>query len=230
MKPLKPNFSAQYCRDLFSINSDGRLICNVDRKPNGRKAGEFAEFMRVGYYAVSISYGGTQKNWLAHRIIWYMINDIWPDGSIDHINGIKTDNRPENLRIVSHRENMRNQKLRSDNKTGLTGLTFVPSNPHWRVIWKEESGKKQRAKHFKTMLEAEEFRSQIKRDYPNAKVWICKAGTTNHPYKVTWYDEGKQKCAFFKTREEAVAFWEKKAQDKVDIGYTKRHALGEYHA
>lgn len=44
----------------------------------------------------------------AHRIIRAMIDGAWPDGEIDHINRNKGDNRPENLRVVSHAENRAN--------------------------------------------------------------------------------------------------------------------------
>lgn len=41
---------------------------------------------------------------------------------VDHINGDKLDNRRANLRPASHRDNIRNQKLRSDSSTGFKGV------------------------------------------------------------------------------------------------------------
>ena len=46
----------------------------------------------------------------AHRVIRAMIDAKWPGGEVDHINRDKTDNRPDNLRVVSHRENRLNTK------------------------------------------------------------------------------------------------------------------------
>jgi len=44
----------------------------------------------------------------AHRLVWHFFNGQIPDGMcINHKNGIKTDNRPSNLEIVSYSENMR---------------------------------------------------------------------------------------------------------------------------
>ncbi len=43
----------------------------------------------------------------AHRVIWEMFNGKIPEGKvIDHINGIKDDNRIENLRLTTQRQNV----------------------------------------------------------------------------------------------------------------------------
>ena len=44
----------------------------------------------------------------AHRVIWKMVHGVDP-GYIDHINGVYSDNRIENLRDVSFDENLRNK-------------------------------------------------------------------------------------------------------------------------
>ena len=59
-----------------------------------------------GYRPVMIS----RKHYLVHRLICEAFHGLCPEDKcqVDHINRIKDDNRPENLRWVDFRENNRN--------------------------------------------------------------------------------------------------------------------------
>ena len=50
---------------------------------------------------------------------------------VDHRNGIKIDNRKSNLRICTKSQNAMNQVLRSDNKSGVTGVRFDKQQKKW---------------------------------------------------------------------------------------------------
>jgi hypothetical protein len=59
----------------------------------------------------------------AHRLAWLYTNGAWPEKFIDHINGVRDDNRLCNLRAVTNQENVCNIKnARSDSTTGLLGV------------------------------------------------------------------------------------------------------------
>ena len=60
----------------------------------------------------------------AARVVFALSNGRWPAHHIDHINGIKDDDRPENLRDVPHQENMRNRALSSNSATGVHGVSM----------------------------------------------------------------------------------------------------------
>ena len=61
--------------------------------------------------------------YMVHRIIWLLNKGYWPD-EVDHINGIKSDNRIENLRDSNRSQNMQNQrKAQRNNKTGFLGVS-----------------------------------------------------------------------------------------------------------
>lgn len=63
--------------------------------------------------------------WRIHRIIWMLVNNaaLQPTDEIDHINQIRDDNRPDNLRKATHAENQWNAKTRKDNTSGFKGVT-----------------------------------------------------------------------------------------------------------
>lgn len=46
----------------------------------------------------------------AHRLIWAMVHGEWPAHDIDHINGVRDDNRLENLRHATRAQNLANTR------------------------------------------------------------------------------------------------------------------------
>lgn len=77
-----------------------------------------------GGYVVSDT---VKRGELMHRII-----TSCPDGMIvDHVNRNPLDNRRENLRVCTQRENVFNSGIRSDNKTGHTGVIFRKREKLW---------------------------------------------------------------------------------------------------
>lgn len=88
---------------------------------NSRYAGRLASNVGSGEY-VRVNIMG--KRYFAHRLIWMMVNGEWPQ-EIDHINGNRNDNRLCNLRAVDRQENLRNLARRSDNSSGVTGVSYA---------------------------------------------------------------------------------------------------------
>lgn len=67
----------------------------------------------------------------AHRVVYAMTHGHWPFADIDHINGNGADNRPCNLRDVTHQENLRNQRRSKNNTSGTTGVNFFKRDGNW---------------------------------------------------------------------------------------------------
>ena len=71
-----------------------------------------------GYKQISLN----GKRYRTHRAIWLYVTGLWPKDQIDHINGVKTDNRWCNLRQCTNLENQQNRKLNVNNSSGYTGV------------------------------------------------------------------------------------------------------------
>jgi hypothetical protein len=94
-------------RELLDYDpATGVFVWRVDRT-GPAKAGTIAGRRDGGGY-VQISVDG--KRYRANRLAWFMQTGAWPASEIDHINGIRTDDRFSNLREVSRAENMKNKR------------------------------------------------------------------------------------------------------------------------
>jgi hypothetical protein len=73
----------------------------------------------------------------AHRVIWAMANGRWPL-MIDHINGIRDDNRLMNLREATCRENSKNVGVKQSNKSGTVGVCWDKQTHKWLAYIKDD--------------------------------------------------------------------------------------------
>lgn len=69
----------------------------------------------------------------ASRIAWALSCGVWPALQLDHIDGDPQNNRLENLREVTHRENCMNRKTRIDCPTSYTGIRPNRNRRGWDV-------------------------------------------------------------------------------------------------
>lgn len=78
---------------------------------------------KYGYYKIILSKNGKQKSFQIHRLVYETFVGEIPDGmQCNHINEIKTDNRLENLNLMSPKENSnwgtRNERI-GETKKGM---------------------------------------------------------------------------------------------------------------
>ena len=64
------------------------------------------------------------KQYQEHRLVWLYYYGELPPEQLDHINGVKSDNRLENLHAVSNAENRKNQRQHRKNTSGIVGVRW----------------------------------------------------------------------------------------------------------
>ncbi len=101
------------------------------KKNRHRKSKPILSLGYSGYRVVSVN--GVQT--LQHRVIYTMFHGPIPEGlQIDHIDGNKLNNHPENLRAVQPRQNAENQKISKNNTSGCTGVHYDRFRGKWKAV------------------------------------------------------------------------------------------------
>lgn len=94
---------------------------NVSRGIRGDLFGKVAgSYDKKGYIVIRLNMGLFK----AHRLAWAYVYGECPEKEIDHINGIKDDNRIKNLRKAETQQNCANKGKNKNNTTGYKGVTF----------------------------------------------------------------------------------------------------------
>lgn len=114
-----------------------------------------------GYLQIKID----GEKYLSHRLVWMYVHGVFPKAGLDHINGIKGDNRICNLREATNSENLQNQrKAKISNKsTGLLGSSFDKNAGKFKAQIKL-NGKQKHLGFFHTGLEAHNAYLTAKRE------------------------------------------------------------------
>jgi HNH endonuclease len=126
------------------------------KKVSNLNIGDMAGGLQLTGY---INIGVNGKPYSAHRLAWLYVYGEFPISLIDHINGIKTDNRICNLREASRAQNAQNAKIWNTNKSGFKGVFWLASRNRWiaNIIL---NGKKIRIGSFKNIELAVEERKK----------------------------------------------------------------------
>ena len=110
-------------RELFEYQHEtGQLIHKVSRGSRA-VAGRVATTKGGrGYLTVRVP---GHNPIAAHRVAWAIFYGQWPGSLIDHINRSRTDNRIDNLREATYRDNSENRLVASRSSgTGLIGVSL----------------------------------------------------------------------------------------------------------
>ena len=108
---------------------DGKLLwskmCGCRSDLVGKEAGSVNE---QNYRRIKID----NKLYMAHRVV-FMYHYGYMPLEVDHIDCDRQNNRIENLRAVSKKENCWNRKMPTNNTSGIKGVCWHKSTNRWYV-------------------------------------------------------------------------------------------------
>ena len=78
------------------------------------------------------------KTLMAHRVIWAMQNNVWPDKNIDHIDRIASNNVLSNLRVATFYENSCNRSSSINSTSKYLGVSWDKRCKKWRAQIKKD--------------------------------------------------------------------------------------------
>jgi len=132
----------------YLIYSDGRV--------QNKKTNKFVKEQnhKDGYKIIGLCKNGKRKNFLIHRLLGkHFIPNPKNKPTIDHINRNRSDNRIENLRWATRKEQQENKGIYKNNKSGHKNITFCKERKKWVY-----NNKNKVSKRFHTKLEALVFK------------------------------------------------------------------------
>lgn len=149
--------TADRVREYLIYDPDTGMLIHRVRPGRMRKGQPATRRDNYGYLNVSID----GRSYKAHRIAWLYVHGRWPTEQLDHINGVRDDNRIENLREAGYQENGQNRAVQRNSTSGHHGVCWIAAKGRWRAQI-ARAGKRYHLGYFDTAIEASQA-------YANAK-------------------------------------------------------------
>lgn len=148
--------SQKELKNLFRYDRKGFFVRKV-KTGYATKVGQIvgAKKRTDGYCQMRVN----SDKFLTHRLVFLFHKGFCPV-HIDHINRKPWDNRIENLREVSHSENLLNTGIQSNNTSGFRGVYFCNTHKKWKA--QVRIRKKQYSKISHSKKECIEFCKKIR--------------------------------------------------------------------
>lgn len=118
-------------KKILHYDPDSGIFTRKTHKRQDLVGKEVGSKVTSGYLGFNID----GKLYTLHRLAFLYMTGRFPE-QIDHINGVPSDNRWDNLRAVTKEENRLNLGLFINNKSGITGVSWFKGKNYWRVYIK----------------------------------------------------------------------------------------------
>lgn len=114
---------------MYEVSNDGKVFSHY----TGNVLKPWKD--KDGYLLVGLHKDGKTKTCKVHRLVWEVFNGVIPDGMvIDHCDGNPQNNRLENLRCVTQKENCNNQVTR---QRFIKAIKRRSEKPEWHEKMKK---------------------------------------------------------------------------------------------
>jgi len=121
--------TAERLRELLTYDPKTGFFSWRVSRGSAKEKSEAGRKNSHGYIEISID----SRFYKAHRLAWMHVYGEWPVEQLDHINGIRTDNRLANLREATNAQNGQNQAMYSHNTSGHPGVSWCRTYGKWKA-------------------------------------------------------------------------------------------------
>ncbi|PHS02148.1 MAG: hypothetical protein COA78_22130 [Blastopirellula sp.] len=116
-------------REIISYDKSSGLLTSISSRGNLCIGDVVGYTHSSGYNLVKVD----GKLYKAHRLAFLYVEGNFPPNAVDHINGIRDDNRWCNLRHATNSQNQANRKIGRNNTSGYKGVCWGKYAKKWAV-------------------------------------------------------------------------------------------------
>ena len=151
-KPKNP-FDADFAREMFDYDAEIGIVTRKIARSSALVGQKVGRHDARGYLRFEFLWWGQKYSVAVHRLGWLIYHGEWPKDQLDHINGIRDDNRLCNLREATQAQNNANTRMYKNNTSGHKNIKWEPDRQRYGVFIRYDN-KLHRLGRFKTLEEA----------------------------------------------------------------------------
>lgn len=144
--------TAERLREVFHYDPETGLFTRIEQRSGRGKVGDVVGYKDASGHLYAMA---DYQKYAVHRLAFLYMTGEWPKGQVDHMNGVRDDNRWVNLRDVTHTINAQNRtRAKRGKKNDLPLGVFKTLEGRFRSVCRV-MGKNHHLGTFPTIAEAE---------------------------------------------------------------------------
>lgn len=127
---MKPLLTIERARELLAYDPQTGILTWRIAIGSAVKGAAAGRKNRDGYLQIGLA----RRTYSVHRLAWFLAYGSWPSALIDHKNGVRSDNRLDNLRLATKSLNGQNKRVAMRHgKSGFLGVTWHKGVSRWQA-------------------------------------------------------------------------------------------------